>query len=817
MEALWQDIRFSARALLKARGFSLVIVLTLALGIGGNAAIFSLVRTVLLRPLPFNQPEQLIGIRESKIGEGHNNPLAWLSFFEIRDKSQTVESIAAYFNSSFDIGRESGTERVAGARVSHTYFHVLGVHPLLGRDFTAEDDTGGAPGTVILSYELWQQMYGGDPRIVGRNITYDGNSYTIIGVMPSLNDGQTVGGQLGWRAIWTPFRANENRQRTNPGRAVLLNARLKQGVTLQQARAELETLIDGLKKTSSATHSSEIGIYAAPLKDYVINPNAQTALWAMFGAVILVLLIACVNVANLLLARSVECEKEIAVRMALGARASSIARRLLIESVILSISGAVVGWLLATWLIAIAGRFLPEVWQRLGDIHPDARVFAFAFLLALLTGLLSGLAPALGATKVNLTTALKDGARSISNSLSHQRLRNGLVVLEIGLALVLLIGSGLLLSSFNKLLHLDLGFNPDNVLSMTVSLPGNGYRDPAKRINYFQQTINNIKQLPGVQSSAICFSLLMTGEGATDPVTIEGRPPVPKGEEPVLRGGSVSADYFRTMGIAFRRGRSFTDQEVWQGADVIIVNEAFANRFFPNEDPIGKRVRVGYSSTGDGPPYSTVIGVVANHIQPGVDNRIWEEMFYPYVNTADPPLWQMNLVVKTSADPSSMTQAIVEQARNQDHLVPVTRIRPMRELTNEALRNDRFSAWLFGSFSILALLLAMLGLYGVISYSTSQRTGEIGIRIALGAESRDIIKLVVGRGIMLMLAGIGIGLVSAAAATRILSSLLFQVSATDPVTYISVSVLLASVALIACYLPARRASKLDPMVALRHE
>jgi len=352
---------------------------------------------------------------------------------------------------------------------------------------------------------------------------------------------------------------------------------------------------------------------------------------------------------------------------------------------------------------------------------------------------------------------------------------------------------------------------------MTVSLPGNGYRDPAKRINYFQQTINNIKQLPGVQSSAICFSLLMTGEGATDPVTIEGRPPVPKGEEPVLRGGSVSADYFRTMGIAFRRGRSFTDQEVWQGADVIIVNEAFANRFFPNEDPIGKRVRVGYSSTGDGPPYSTVIGVVANHIQPGVDNRIWEEMFYPYVNTADPPLWQMNLVVKTSADPSSMTQAIVEQARNQDHLVPVTRIRPMRELTNEALRNDRFSAWLFGSFSILALLLAMLGLYGVISYSTSQRTGEIGIRIALGAESRDIIKLVVGRGIMLMLAGIGIGLVSAAAATRILSSLLFQVSATDPVTYISVSVLLASVALIACYLPARRASKLDPMVALRHE
>jgi putative ABC transport system permease protein len=810
IEQFWRDVHHSVRMLLKRPGLTSIALVTLALGIGANTAIFSLVRGVLLRPLPFSEPERLIGIRESKVGEGNNNPMAWRSFAEFRDKAQTLESIAAYLaNWTPDIEQPNGIVSVQGSIVSHNYFKVMGVHPVLGRDFTPEDDKPGAPRTVILGYELWQQFYAGDPDVVGKSLRIDGQSVPIIGVMPPIS----IGGQIGWRSIWTPLRTGGAVQLNNAGRWVQASARLKPGVTIEQARAELANLMEGIKQAYPATHSRDHGVYATALKDYVVDGNAQTALWILFGAVVLVLLIACANVANLLLAQAVARERELAVRAALGASRFALVRQLLTESLLLSAGGVVAGWLLAQWLLATVLKFSPEQVRHMGEIKLDAGVLVFTVVLSVLTGLLFGLAPALSATKLNLNESLKDGARLLSSGPRQHRLRGALVVLEIALALILLTGSGLLLKSFANLRTIALGFNPDRLLTMRLRLPFGGYKEPAQRVNFFQQTLANLQRLPGVEAAGICFSLPMTGDGATDRVWIEGRPAPPVGEEPVLRGGSVSAEYFKAMGIPLVHGRAFSEDEVWQGRPVIIVNEAFSRRFFPGENPIGKRVKVGERN----PPYSTIVGVVANHIQPGVDNLIWEEMFYPYVNTADPPLTQMNLVVKTAGDPASMTSAIVNEARKADRLLTIAKIRTMDDLRTTALQPDRFNLWLLGSFALLALLLAALGIYGVMSYTTAQRTRELGIRLALGAQTGDVLKLVAVQGMKLAVIGVALGLLGSFALTRLMKSLLFGVGTTDPLTFALVPLLLGVVGFVACYIPARRATKVDPLIALRCE
>jgi len=809
MDELWRDLHYSTRMLLKRRGFAVVAVITLALGIGANTAIFSLVRAVLLRPLPFNESERLIGIRESKVGEGHNNPMAFRTFAEIRDKAQTIESIAAYFNSNETVEQADGTLSLQGARVSHSYFKVLGVHPILGRDFAPEDDKPGAPLTAILSYELWQQLYGGDREIVGKSLRMDGQSVTIIGVMDPIS----VGGQIGWRSLWMPLRTNEARQLNNAGRWVQASARLKPGVTIEQTRAELANLMEGIKQAYPATHSPDIGIYATSLKDYVIHPTAQTALWILFGAVVLVLLIACANVASLWLTHAAGRERELAVRAALGASRFALVRQLLTESLLLSGGGIIAGWLLAQWLVATVLKFSPDEVRRMGEIKLDTAVFVFTLVLSVVTTLLFGLVPALSATKLDLDQSLKEGARAVSSSRRQQRLRGTLVVVEVALALLLLAGSGLLLKSFANLRNLELGFNPERLLTMSLSLPAGGYKVPAERVSYFQQTLANLQQLPGVEAAGICLLLPMSGDAFTDRVWIEGQPDPPKGEEPVLRGGSVSTNYFKAMGIPFRFGRAFTEDEVWQGRPVIIVNEAFASRFFPGENPVGRRIKVGERN----PPYSTIVGVVANHIQPGVDNQIWEEMFYPYVNTADPPLAVMNLVVKTAGDPAAMSSAVMNETRKTDRMITITKVRTMDDLRATALQSDRFNLWLMGSFALLALLLAALGIYGVMSYTTAQRTHELGIRLALGAQTVDVLKLVTVQGMKLAFIGVVFGLLGAFAVTRLMKSLLFEVGTTDPLTFTLVTLLLAVVSLVACYIPARRATRVDPLIALRGE
>jgi putative ABC transport system permease protein len=533
----------------------------------------------------------------------------------------------------------------------------------------------------------------------------------------------------------------------------------------------------------------------------------------LFGSVVLVLLIACANVANLWLAQAAERERELAVRAALGASRFALVRQLLSESLLLSAGGVVAGWLLAQWLLATVMKFSPEQVRRMGEIRLDAGVLVFTLVLSVLTVLLFGLAPALSATKFDLNESLKEGVRTVSGGRRQHHLRGALVILEVALALLLLTGSGLLLKSFANLRSAELGFNPDRLLTMSLRLPFVGYKDPAQRVSYFQHTLANLQRLPGVEAAGICFSLPMIGDGATDRVWIEGLPAPPKGEEPVLRGGSVSADYFKAMGIPFRQGRAFTEEEVWQGRPVIIVNDAFARRFFPGEDPLGKRIKVGELD----PPYSTIVGVVANHIQPGVDNRIWEEMFYPYVNTADPPLTRMNLVVKTAGEPATMSSAIMNEARKLDRLITITRVRTMDDLRATALQSDRFNLWLLGSFALLALLLAALGIYGVMTYTTSQRTRELGIRMALGAQTSDVLKLVAVQGMKLALIGVALGLLASFALTRLMKSLLFGVGPTDPLTFALVPLLLSVVGFLACYIPARRATRVDPLIALRSE
>jgi putative ABC transport system permease protein len=823
MPSFWPDLRYAARALVKNPGYAAVAVLTLALGIGANTALFSVIEGVLLRPLPFSEPQRIVGLREMLADEGVI-PMAYRTYVEVRDRGQSFESVSAFVRWGPYLERDDETIQVRGMQVRASYFDVMGLKPLVGRGFRPEDDTPQGQRVVVLSYEYWRQYFGGREGVIGQSLRLDGVPHVVIGVMPPA----LAGDDIGWAGMWRPIGIEDHRHVTNPGRWVQAVARLKPGVSPEQAEAELSALVESLKREYPEIYRGGHGAKVERLKDVVVARDTQAALWLLFGAVACVLLIACANVANLSLARSAAREREIAVRAALGASRLRLVRQMLVESLLLAFAGALAGLSLAQWGVDALKALNAEMLPRLNEVGLNATVLAFTGGLAVLTGVLFGLAPALGATRLNLNEALKEGRRAAGQGARQGRIRSFLVVAEIAVALVLLVGAGLLIKSFARLRAIDPGFDPAGVLTMHVRLPHYRYREGEQRVNFFREAVGRISRLPGVTSAAAVQSLLLKDTGHTDPVYIEGRPAPPKGQEPVRRQNIVTPDYFRAMGIRVVKGRTFTEEETFgplkaQGG-AIIINESFARKFWPGEDPLGKRMRAGYGNQTwdraglDGDlPWSTVVGVVADTVQPGVEHSAMDEMFYPYVNAADPPMWGMNIVVRSAVDPASLANAVRAEIHALDRQLPLNDVRTMNEWAARAVSEPRFNGLLLGLFALVALALASVGVYGVMSYAVTQRRHEIGVRMALGARSGDVLRLVVGRGMKLALVGVACGVAASLALTRVMQGLLYGVSALDAGAFAGAAALLAGVAFCACYLPARRAAKVDPAVALRAE
>ena len=817
MESLLQDMRYGVRMLLKRPGFTVIAVLTLALGIGATTAVFSVVNAVVLRPLPFADADRLVGLRET-LPDDPSIPLAYRTYAEWRDRNTVFEQVAAMVE--WNANLETGGEPVLleGMRVTSSYFAVMGLKPALGRTFAPEEDQPGAARVVVLSYGVWQGRFGGDPAIVGRGVQINGQDFAVVGVMPPAQGDRAVG----WLDIWTPLGANDQRARLNYGRYLLANARLRPGVTVAQARAELERLMTMLKREFPETHGKDYGVDVRPLKDFVVPRATQTALYILLGAVGCVLLITCANVASLLLARAATRQREIAVRAALGASRRRIVRQLLTESVLLAALGAGLGLLVALWLTDLLLALNPEALPRLAGVALDARVLAFTLVLCVLTAIGFGLAPALGATKVNVGEVLKREGRAAGQSVRQRRLHGWLVVGQLALAVVLLAGAGLLIKSFVRLQAVEPGFALDHVLTMEVNLPFQNYQ-PERRVQFYQQALERLRALPGVTTAAATQSLPLRPTYLTDSVFIEGQPVPPRGQEPQVRGTSVTADYFRALDMRLVRGRAFTEQETWQPSSVIVINEAFARRFFPGQDPVGKRVKAGrdddtaWSRAHAGAPWPTVVGVVADTTQSSFDIQTIEEMFYPYVNTTEPPVVRMNFVLRTKTEPAALAAAARDALRQVDPSLSLTHVLTMRQLADRTLLEPRFNLLVLGVFASVALVLAAVGIFGLMSHTVVGRTHEFAVRMALGAQAGEVRRLVLGQGLRLVFYGLATGLLAACVATRVLASMLYGVQPTDPLTFVVVSALLASVALLACYVPARRATRVDPMVALRYE
>jgi putative ABC transport system permease protein len=804
---LWQDLRFGARMLVKQPGFTLIAVLTLALGIGANTAIFSIVNAVLLRPLAYQEPARLVIVQERGEGGGTGFSPSYPNFVDWRAQQTAFASIAAVRgNESFNITGTGEPERLQGRLVSAEFLATLGIKPLVGRDFLAEEDRAGATPTVILSYGFWQRRFGNDPNIIGKQLTLNLQSYTVVGIMPAHF-------QYGADAdVTVPFGLSTERFKnrgSDPGTDVV--ARMKPNVSQQQAEADLNLVAVQLEQQYPATNKGR-RVLLTPLHESVVG-NVRRPLLILLGAVGLVLLIACANVANLLLVRASARQKEMAVRVALGASRATLVRQLLTESALLAALGALLGILLAFLGTSLIAAQLPDGIPRLQEARVDAPVLLFTLTVSLLTGLLFGLFPALQASRPNLTEGLKEGERGSSGP--RQRLRSVLVVAEVVLTLMLLVGAGLLLQSFRRVLQVDTGFNARNLLAMRVSVRNS---DGQQVANFFEQLQQNVRSLPGVKSVAVSDGLPLGRDVNHPTFLIEGRPVTEK--KAFGQRYSVSPDYFQTMGIALIKGRLFTAEDNRDSPPVIVIDEALARQYFPNEDPLGKRLK---QSIGSDTPSLEIVGVV-RHVEPyGLDRLeagAGPAQFYTNFNQTPLPSLSrrtINLLTRTEAEPLSLAAAVRGQvaALNKDQ--PIFNVRTMEQIVAQSVASRRFSMLLLTIFALVALALASLGIYGLLSYAVAQRAREIGVRMALGAQSGDVVKLVIGQGMKLVFIGVVIGLVASLALTRTMKTLLFGVSATDPVTFAAIALLLTFVALLACFVPARRATKVDPLVALRCE
>ena len=812
MQKVANDVRFALRMLAKRPGSSAIIVAVLALGIGANSAIFSVVNAVLLRPLPYPEPSRLVMLWEHNRQRGNErNVVGPANFMEWRDRSASFEELAAFYSFTLPVAGGTGEpEQVTAQYGTTNLLPMLGVSPMLGRGFEPADVADGSPAVVLLSNGFWQRRFGGDPGVLGRTIKLNGAPATVVGVLPPdfrfyLKENNLAGARP---EVWSPLSFDEG-DRVPHGRYACAIGRLAPGVSLDAARSEMSGLSSELAQRWP-DFDANWGVTLVPLPDQMVG-EVRRPLWVLFGAVGFVLLIACANVANLSLARASARRNEMAVRAALGAARGRLFRQLITESALLGAIGGGAGLLLASWGVDLLLALSPKNMIGVEHVDLDGRVAAFTTAATLLTCVAFGLLPALEASRVDLNEAIREGGTRSATERRGRRTRDLFVVVQVALALVLLVGSGLLVKSLGRLQSVDPGFASDRLLTAKVKLPAAVYEDEAKSLPFFRDALERVRAIPGVRSASAINFLPFDGPGSATSLTIEGAPPTAPGEKLTTEVRVVDPAYFATMGVPLLSGRTFTEQETRESSGVVVVSREFANRYFPGEDPIGKRVTI--SMKAENPP-STVVGVVGDVRLQGFDADVRPTAYWP---PAELPYTFATLVVRTEGDPRGAVADVREAVGSIDPEVPISSVRTMDERLADSVERSRFDALLLTIFAGVALLIAVVGVYGVVSYTVSRRTQEIGVRMALGATRGGVLRMVLRRGLLLALAGVAVGLVVALGLTRLMTGLLFEVSATDPATYAVVAAALATTALLACLLPARRAASVEPVSALRHE
>jgi putative ABC transport system permease protein len=813
MTGLLQDLRYALRQLRKTPQFTALALLIVALGIGANTAIFSVVNAVLLRPLPFPQSERLVQVWHvppaasfhgmSTFSVSPANYLDWL------DQSRVFEQMAIYGRNSFNLTNQSQPEAVMAARVSSAFFSVLRVHPLLGRAFIPEEDRSGRDHVALISQAFWQSHCGSNPNIVGQKIILDQQGYTVVGVMPAKFFFPAPDTE--WQPqVWTPLGWTDKDRAVRGNHNYLVMGRLKPGVSLRQAQAEMNTISRRLEQQYPADDKGW-GAVVVPLRDQLVG-EVRPALLVLLGAVAFVLLIACANLANLLLAKTLAKSKEIAIRTALGASRIRVLRQVLSETIVLALLGGTFGLLLAHIGIVSIVSFLSAKLPRAGEIGLDGRVLGFTFAMSIVTGVLAGLAPAWRLTKSNVNEQLKQGSGRTGSDQSGNRTRSALIVAEIALSLTLLMSAGLMVRSLWRLRNVDPGFDPHNLLTLTLDLPPVKYAEPTQQLGFFDEVLRRVRVLPGVDSAGAIDALPLSGNGSTQPIAVEGHPSVEMSEQPEVAVRTITPGYIHATRVAMLKGRDFTEADAADKPAAILISESLAERFWPNEDPIGKHLTLTFFPGTS----REVVGVVGDVKQDRLD--VAERIATLYVPLAQTPNHRgLSLVVRTRSNRVNLVSAVTDAVHQVDGEEPVVDVMTMDEILSGSVAQQRFNMLLLAAFAGLALFLAAVGIYGVLSYAVKRRLQEIGIRMALGAGRGHVLRMILGQGLRLAFMGVCIGLVASLGLTRFLTSQLFEVKASDPLTLTGVSLLLVAVALAACYLPARRATKVEPSVALRYE